>query len=223
MYIYLLQKGCLDRRTTKYGIKYATYQPDEEICNDEFSFGGTFATTLHCPNLECLSTFQPCKEMNVFTNKLECSKGYEPLLAFQSLQNTKGPWLNLTECRRRDGEKSLLYFGGIYSVEHDSTLSQQVSINNILTNSTTCPKYFSPQPLFDCQNNRICLSLDERAVSYAVPFGGFISSCMPHNEQTCMEGYTKVRVNTYNNCTLFYCVQLKSWIRPTIVKPPFEL
>ncbi len=76
-------------------------------------------------------------------------------------------------------------------------------------------------PQFDCQNNRICLSLDEKAVSYAVPFGGFISSCMHESSQVCMEGYSKVRINTYNNCTLFNCAQFKSWNRPTIVKPPF--
>jgi hypothetical protein len=159
----------------------------------------------------------------VFTNKLECSKSYESRLIFQT-QNVKGPWLNLTECRRREGEKSLLYFGGIYSVDQDEQQQQlHVLITNPLTNSSSCPKYFASMPLFDCQNNRICLSLDEKAVSYAVPFGGFISSCMLESNQNCMEGYSKVRINTYNNCTLYYCAQFKSWNRPTIVKPPFGI
>ena len=78
-----------------------------------------------------------------------------------------------------------------------------------------------PQELEDVQGKSNSLSLDEKAVSYAVPFGGFISSCMPDSSQVCMEGYSKVRINTYNNCTLYYCVQLKSWTRPMIVQPPF--
>ena len=146
----------------------------------------------------------------MFTNKLECPQGCDPILAFQT-QSLKGPWANLTECRSRDISKSPLYFGGIYS---DSS-------KNPLTNDYSCPKNFSSHPLFDCLNNRICLSLDERAVSNAVPFGGFISSCMPESSQVCMEGYSKVRINTYNKCTLYYCVQLKSWIRPSIEMPPF--
>ena len=218
------KKGCLDPRKIKYGISYATYQPNEDICNEEYKFGGTFAYTYHCTNLQCLNTFQPCQEVNVFTNKLECSKGYESLLIFQTQNHDKGPWSKLTECRRREGEKSLLYFGGIYSVDQDEHGQQPpVLITNPLTNSSSCPKYFSSMPLFDCQINRICLSLDEKAVSYAVPFGGFISSWMPESSQVCMEGYSKVRINTNNNCSLFYCAQFKSWTRPTIVKPPFGI
>ena len=146
----------------------------------------------------------------MLTNTFECPPGYESILAFQT-QSVKGPWANLTECRSGDKGKSSLYFGGMYST----------SSKNPLTNDTSCPKYFSPQPLFDCQNNNICLSLDERAVSNAVPFGGFISSCMPESNQDCMQGYTKVRINTYNKCTLYYCVQLKSWSRRSIEMPPF--
>ena len=134
------------------------------------------------------------------------------MLAFQTPHNPKGPWANLTECRRNGQEKSSLYFGGIYS---------STSIN-ALTKNSTCPKYFSPQPLFDCLKNTICLSVDPRAISRAVPFGGFISSCMTQMDQYCMSGYTKVRINTYNNCTLYYCAQLKSWTRSEIVMPPFS-
>jgi hypothetical protein len=177
-----------------------------------YKFGGTFAYTYRtfCTNLNCLNPFQPCQEVNVLTLAHKCHSGYDPILAFQT-QDVKGPWANLTECRSRDEGQIPVYFGGIYS---DSS-------KNPLTNDSSCPKYFTSQPLFDCQNNRICLSVDGIAVSNAVPFGGFISSCMPESSQVCMEGYTKVRINTYNECTLYYCVQLKSWKRPPLVKPPY--
>ncbi len=203
-------KGCLDRRSTKYGTNYATYQPNEEICNEDYKFGGTFAYTYHCTNPECLNTYQPCQEVNILTNTFECPTGYESILVFQT-KNVKGPWANLTECRSKHEGKGSLYFGGIYST----------SSKNPLTNDSSCPKYFSSQPLLDCLNNRICLTEDARAISNAVPFGGFISSCMPESSQDCMQGYTKVKINTYNECTLYYCVQLKSWNRPSIETPPF--
>jgi hypothetical protein len=155
---------------------------------------------------------------------LECPTGYDSILAFQT-QNFKGPWANLTECRGRDGlavgGQSKVFFGGIYSEDQDFS-PNRVLIKNVVTGAFNCPdEYFSPQPLFDCLNNRICLSEDPRAISYAVPFGGFISSCMPQSTQECMQGYKKVRINTYNKCTLYYCVQLKSWSKPTLIKPPY--
>ena len=118
------------------------------------------------------------------------------------------------------GGQSKLYFGGIYSEDQDF-YPNRVLIKNAVTGAYNCPEYFSAQPLLDCLNNRICLSEDPRAISYAVPFGGFISSCMSESNQDCMKGYTKVRINTYNKCTLYYCVQLKSASKPTLVKPPY--
>jgi hypothetical protein len=162
----------------------------------------------------------------VLTNKLECPPGYDPILAFQTNNppGSKGPWANLTECRGRNGlavgGQSKLYFGGIYSEDQDF-YPNRVLIKNAVTGAYNCPEFFSAQPLFDCLNNRICLSENPRAISNAVPFGGFISSCMPQSSQVCKQGYSKVRINTYNACTLYYCVQLKTWSRPTLVKPPY--
>jgi hypothetical protein len=176
---------------------------------------------LRCSNLACLTQFQPCKEINAITNGLKCPQGYDSILAFQT-EDLKGTSVNLTECRgsNTDGLKSLLYFGGIYSADQSQYPNRPVV--NPVTGASSCPEYFSSQPLFDCLNNRICLSIEPKAVSNAVPFGGFISSCMPQSNQYCMVGYTKVRINTYNNCTLYYCVQLKSSFRPTLEKPPFS-
>ena len=161
----------------------------------------------------------------MLSNKVSCPTGYDTILAYQIPSDIKGPWSNLTECRgtsfsSSDGVKSVLYFGGIYSSDQEQYPNRQVI--NPVTGASSCPEHFSTQPLFDCLNNRICVSIDTRAIGSAVPFGGFISSCMPQYEQTCMSGYTKVKINTYHKCTLFYCVQLKSSFRPTIVKPPFS-
>jgi hypothetical protein len=162
----------------------------------------------------------------VLTRKLECPPGYDPILAFQTNnpEKSKGPWANLTECRGSDDRavrsQRKLYFGGIYS-EDQNFAPNIVKIKNVVTGAYNCPEYFSAQPLLDCFNNRICLTEDVRAVSNAVPFGGFISSCMTESSQVCMEGYTKVRINTYNKCILYYCVQLKNVNMQNLVKPPY--
>ena len=209
----------MERDSVKYSTNYATYQPNREICEEDYKFGGTFAHTYHCTNLKCESVFDPCPylEVNVLTNKKNCTPGFNPILAFET-EDTKGPWSNLTECR--GSSESTIYFGGIYSVDKQLYPSGAM-IKNPVTNGPSCPEHFTAVPLFDCFNNKICLSVDKRAVVDAVPFGGFISSCMLNVNQDCPQGYAKYKVNTYNECTLYYCTQIKSWTRPGIKKPPF--
>jgi len=110
-----------------------------------------------------------------------------------------------------------MYFGGIYSKK----------VNNYITGDKTCPPYFSDYSLVDCQINRICLSVDPRAIEYAVPFFGFVTNCIP-NRNECVMG-EKIHVYNYENgissvktCELAYCTRKKSTEYPDLKRLPFS-
>ena len=207
--------GCLDRRSIKFN-PIATYQPEdaEQICREDYKFGGTFASTIYCSQTnsqgQCTASMYPCQEYHVLNNERRCPDGYSHKTAFLA----SNPWFNLTECVGKSAvDRGVLLFGGIYST----------NAVNPVTGAKTCPEYFSAHNLFDCSKNIICLSRDaERGVSNAVPFGGFISSCIVQHQQECQEGYRKIFVNAYNNCALYYCAQIKDMAMPDIIPPPFD-
>jgi hypothetical protein len=124
----------------------------------------------------------------------------------------KNPKLNLTECYGSADtiEKGSFLFGGIYS---------DVQINAV-TGAKSCPLNFQPFSLFDCKKNVICLSLlPDQAIEGAVPFGGFVSSCIL--TRRCPSDMVKMFVNSYNGCDLYYCTKLdKQKPIPQVIRMP---
>ena len=104
-----------------------------------------------------------------------------------------------------------MLFGGTYS---DKAI-------NPVTGDKTCPKYFAPFSLFDCNKNQICLSLDlDNAISYAIPFFGFVSTCIP--SRTCP--YEQYYITEYSGCKLYFCSSLsRSKAYPKLRKMPFSV
>lgn len=207
------RSGCTDTKSVNYD-PIANFDPEESNnCKEKVKFGGTFASTILCTATTagvCTATQYQCQELHPLTRNRQCPNGYVAKTAFLA----SNPWLNLTECYGSYAiEKGGVLFGGIYSA---------VS-NNPVTGKKSCPENFSPVSLFDCSKNLVCLSFDfERGIENAVPFGGFISSCLPQQQSECPEGLEKVFINSYKGCDLFYCTKAKTFTMPDIFEPPFD-
>ena len=104
-----------------------------------------------------------------------------------------------------------MLFGGIYS-------TSQV---NVMTNAKSCPPYFAPYELMDCNKNTICLSVDkENAIEYAVPFFGFTTNSIP-NRSTCKNG-ENFQINKYGNYDFGYCSRKRDKPYPPLRRMPFS-
>ena len=200
--------GCLDRHSVQYDPT-ATYEPtsSSRICDEDIAFGGTYATTIECTQNntagQCMQSFYPCFEYHVLTNDWQCPLGFQSRTAY----TTANPWFNLTECSTNNTAsiRSALLFGGAYSASHTDGV-------NPVTAARSCPQYFTPISLYDCDANVVCVSQanNEKALGYAVPFGGFKSSCISVGVSSCPDNYySKHTVNVYDKCTLSYCAKLK--------------
>lgn len=207
------RSGCTDRSSINYD-PIANFDPEYmNNCKEKIKFGGTFASSIVCTqttNGVCSATQYLCRELHPLTRDRKCPPGYIGKTAFLA----SNPWYNLTECFGSDSiQRGGALFGGIYSPV----------ANNPVTGKKSCPENFTPISLFDCSKNVICLSYDfDRSIENAVPFGGFISSCLPQLQKDCAQGLEKYFVNSYNGCDLFYCTKAKIFDRPEIIEPPFR-
>ncbi len=206
------RSGCINKRSIMYDPT-ANYEASgsQNMCSESYKFGGTYADTIYCSNYnslgQCISSYFACTENHLQTRNKSCPVGYKPRTGFLS----KDPRLNLTECYGTDSkEKGDFLFGGIYSSK----------VDNVLTGQKSCPQNFVGFSLFDCNKNTICLSLDvDKVIDDAIPFGGFVSTCIPTRK--CPNDMIKLYVNSYSGCDLYYCTKLdKTKPLPQVIRMP---
>ena len=116
-------------------------------------------------------------------------------------------------------------FGGVYSSKHPNTV----------TGTSTCPPFF--YPLHFGEDIKVCVSNDDRGLTYSLPFGGF-HSCSYGNPLSvspekylqgspyplqCPVRYNQFLVTVDQGCIVNYCSQAKSLLKygshPPILPP----
>uniref|UniRef100_A0A1X7TYP7 Uncharacterized protein n=2 Tax=Amphimedon queenslandica TaxID=400682 RepID=A0A1X7TYP7_AMPQE len=265
-------KGCTDMNSKNFNFHANLEDSSCKKDRQNYTFGGIYQTCEDHNNNEICNDYG-ASQKNPLTSDYSCPDGYESILLHtgtlsKMVQVTyyyqkKHCKLHIFDCKmqpassqrsemrystynaywcyappgKQESADSGYMFGGLYTSKTP----------NPVTRTTTCPPFYNT--LHFGEDIKVCVSTDDQAKDYAIPFGGF-HSCKSGNPLAitpdmyqklasnnlleygssfpteCSHHYNQFLITIDEGCVVNYCSQFQDIIqfspRPPLV-PPYKM